>query len=133
MTMIALALAAALTDAPYQGLTRAYAALDATLAADQYADDALYSEPGSELIRGRAAIRGVFERIFQRAREEHRALEITFEFTERRVQGDLAYDVGIYRLGSGRGKVVTGLRRGPGGRGGFARPAWNSAPRGGAP
>ena len=93
----------------------------------------LYSEPGSELIRGRPAIRGVFERIFQRARDEHRALEITFEFTERRVHGDLAYDVGIYRLGSGRGKFVTVLRRGPDGRWRFAVDAWNSAPRRGAP
>jgi ketosteroid isomerase-like protein len=127
--LIALALLGALTDAPYDGLSRAYAKLDASLAANQYAEDALYSEPGSDFIRGRAAIRAVFDRIFKRARDEHRDLEITFEFTERQIVGDFAYDAGVYRLGSGRGKFVTVLRRGPDGRWRFAVDAWNSAPR----
>lgn len=124
-------------DRVYQAFSRAYQTLDAAAAADLYTEDALYLSPNAEIRRGRNAIRPFFEQLFAGAREDGAKLDISFEFAERRREGSLAYDVGIYtvtsasaeRTSASRGKFVTVLRRDDGGRWRIAVDTYNALPK----
>lgn len=100
-------------DGIYHTFSDAYRRLDAGLVSNLYAEKALYLQPDDEIMKGRESIHKVFERYFDWARKNGKQLEISFEIVERRVSGDLAYDIGIFRLTtsnkdsvehSGRGK-----------------------------
>ena len=56
-------------DGIYQRFRAAYRALDLESAANLYAEDALYLAPDSEIVRGRPAIRKVFEGFFSAVKQ----------------------------------------------------------------
>lgn len=102
-------------DVLYEGLARAYDTLDPELAGALYAEGARYLPPDRGPVVGREAITTVFADFFREAAIREHRLSIAFEILERRVEGTLAYDVGIYTLtrhdghrrATSRGKFVT--------------------------
>lgn len=111
-------------DGIYQRFRAAYRALDLDAAANLYAEDALYLAPDSEIVRGRPAIRKVFEGFFSAVKQRGGQLDITFQVVDRRSAGGVTYDVGIYTLkttghngevNAFPGKFVTVARKGPDG------------------
>lgn len=85
-------------DDVYEAFARGYAELDADLVAGLYTKDAVYLPPSSEIRRGRAQIRDGFARMFDRARARGERLAIEFDRSDRRISGDLAFEVGIFTL-----------------------------------
>jgi uncharacterized protein (TIGR02246 family) len=111
-------------DGIYQRFRAAYRALDLDAAANLYAEDALYLAPDSEIVRGRPAIRKVFEGFFAAVKQRGGQLDITFQIVDRRSAGGVTYDVGLYTLrttghngevNAFPGKFVTVARKGPDG------------------
>ena len=90
-------------DEVYASFRDAYARLDPAAVAGLYADDALYLAGDSELRRGTAAIRAVFETFFSSVRADSARLELRFRILQRRMAPGLATDVGYYRLVRVRG------------------------------
>jgi uncharacterized protein (TIGR02246 family) len=85
-------------DAIYAAFNRGYDTLDPETVAGFYTEDAEYLPSQGDILRGRAAIREFFVRIFDPARQEGARFRLTFEIVHRRVSGDMASDVGYYRL-----------------------------------
>ena len=105
-------------DALFEMLAEAYEQKDADRAASAYGEDAAYLGPRGDTVRGRAAIREEFARLFEQANEQGDELILTFEHVERQIEGRLAYETGYYTLTrrgpegerSSRGKFVVVAR-----------------------
>lgn len=95
-------------DAIYQRFAAGYDTLDAAAVADLYTADALYLAPGSEVQRGRDAIRGGFAGFFDAVRAEGGRLAIRFEILDRVVAPGLVSDVGHFLLGRDGGPEARG-------------------------
>jgi uncharacterized protein (TIGR02246 family) len=125
-------------DAVYARFSEAYAQHDPNMVADLYLDDARYL-PGSSdtpILEGRDTIRSQFQ-FLSGARERGTAFDISFRFVDRGIDGDLAYDIGYYKLvatpaeGEPRtsvGKFVTVLRQSDDGRWRFVVDGYSGAP-----
>jgi len=107
-------------DDVYRRFSEAYKKLDAEAVTNLYTDEALYLAPGSNVERGREKILTTFSSFFNSVKTSGGSLTISFRILERRVSGDLAYDVGIFTLTRksakgeeriGRGKFVVVVRR----------------------
>jgi ketosteroid isomerase-like protein len=82
-----------------------------------YTENAAYLAPGSDLQQGRAAIRPTFKSFFDWIKNENRTMSISFQIFQRRVDKNMAYDVGVYTIrqyregkqigDAGQGKFVT--------------------------
>ena len=99
-------------DQVYSRFAAAYRRLDVEAVAALYAADALYLAPKSPVVRGRDDIAARFASMFGRSREQGVSLDISFTIVAREVAGDLAWDVGTYRLV--RRKDGTEVRRSAG-------------------
>jgi len=102
-------------DAVYAKFSRAYRELDHSLVGGLYAANAAYLVPNENVMTGRENVTASFKSFFDHVKEQKGRLEIRFRILQRRVSGDLAYDVGIYTLtildsagkgSSGKGKFV---------------------------
>lgn len=102
-------------DAIYKTFSQAYRALDAEKVANLYSASAAYLLPESDILQGREAIRPTFKSFFEYVKNEGRTMTISFQIFQRKVDKNLAYDVGIYtirqtkdgkEIGTGRGKFV---------------------------
>lgn len=103
-------------DAVYAKFSKAYRELDHELVGGLYSADAAYLVPDQEILTGRDNVTLSFKSFFDAVREGKGRLEIRFKIVQRKVSGDMAYDVGIYTLtrfneagakvGSGQGKFV---------------------------
>lgn len=82
----------------YASFTRAYRDADPDAVAALYTEDAFYLQPGSPIRKGRETIRQGFARYLGRFAEAERGPSIEFEIVDRDVRGDLAYDIGYYRI-----------------------------------
>ena len=100
-------------DAAYARFTEGYRTADAAMVANLYTEDAFYLQPGSDVLRGRPAVLAAFESFLGPFRERGEAgPEITFEFLERRIAGDIGYDIGYYLFAGQRaGKFTVVWRR----------------------
>ena len=85
-------------DDVYRRFGEAYKKLDVEAVTNLYTDDAFYLSPGGEIQRGRATISKIFNGFLNSVIKDGGILSIKFRILERRVSGDLAYDVGIYTL-----------------------------------
>lgn len=102
-------------DAVYAEFSRAYRSLDHSLVGGLYSADAAYLAPGEDVMIGGDKVTASFKSFFDSIREGGGRLEISFRILQRRVSGNMAYDVGIYTLtnwdstgksGIGQGKFV---------------------------
>ena len=107
-------------DDVYRRFSEAYRKLDSEAVTNLYTDDAFYLSPGSDVRRGREKVLASFSGYFDSVRKAGGSLSISFQILDRKVSGDLAYDVGIFtltqksadgKLQSGRGKFVVVARR----------------------
>lgn len=102
-------------DAVYAKFSRAYRELDHELVGGLYSMDASYLVPDQNILIGRDKITPTFKSFFNYIRERKGRMEISFRIVQRRVSGDIGYDVGIYILtqfdaagksNTGQGKFV---------------------------
>jgi uncharacterized protein (TIGR02246 family) len=102
-------------DAIYRSFSDAYRTLDVEKVANLYTEKAAYLAPGNDVLQGRAAIRGSFGSFLEWVKKENRTMTISFRIIQRKVDRNMAYDVGIYTLrffkdgkeaGTGQGKFV---------------------------
>lgn len=102
-------------DAVYAKFSKAYRELDHELVGGLYSTDASYLVPDQNILIGRDKITPTFKSFFDYVRERKGRMEISFKIVQRRVSGDMAYDVGIYTLtqydaagkgSTGQGKFV---------------------------
>jgi uncharacterized protein (TIGR02246 family) len=102
-------------DAVYKSFSEAYRTLDAEKVVNLYTETAAYLPPDNDILQGRAAIRPTFQSFFDYIKNEGRTMTISFQIFQRKVDKNLAYDVGIYTItqfkdgkeaGSGKGKFV---------------------------
>ena len=85
-------------DLVYANFSKAYRELDHTLVGSLYTPDAAYLVPGQDLITGRDKITPTFKGFFDYVRDKKGKMTISFRIVQRRVSGDMAYDVGIFTL-----------------------------------
>lgn len=85
-------------DAVYATFSQGYTALDPAAVANLYTEDALYLEPGGDVLQGRKAILANFTGFFDSVREAGSTLRIRFEILDRQVEDGLATDVGYFIL-----------------------------------
>lgn len=90
-------------DEVYRRFSQAYRKIDAEAVTNLYTEDAFYLSPGSRIERGREKILENFSGFFNSVKASGASLAISFRILERRVSGDLGYDVGIYTLTQKRG------------------------------
>lgn len=102
-------------DAIYKTFSEAYRTLDVEKVANLYTETAAYLPPNNDILQGRAAIRPTFQSFFDWIKNEGRTMTISFRIFQRKVDKNLAYDVGIYTIrqykdgkeaGTGEGKFV---------------------------
>lgn len=93
--------AAPALDSVYAAFSRAYASANVQMLMDEvYAPGAYYLSPGLPILEGHDQFRGQFSFLEVYAREGGPGPEISFRIVDRDVDGDLAYDVGIYTIRS---------------------------------
>ena len=102
-------------DAIYKTFSEAYRTLDVEKVTNLYSETAAYLPPDNEILQGRAAIRPTFQSFFDYIKNEGRTMTISFRIFQRKIDKELAYDVGIYtirqskdgkELNTGQGKFV---------------------------
>lgn len=100
-------------DAAYARFTEGYRTADAAMVANLYTEDAFYLQPDSDVLRGRPAVLAAFEAFLGPFRERGEpGPDISFEFLERRIAGDIGYDIGYYLFfGQRSGKFTVVWRR----------------------
>lgn len=111
-------------DAIYKTFSDAYRTLDVEKVTNLYTETAAYLAPNDNIQQGRAAIRPGFQSFFDWVKKEGRTMTISFRIFQRKVDKNLAYDVGVYTIrqykdgkevGTGQGKfVVVAVREGGG-------------------
>src|SRR5687767_6881094 len=99
-------------DKIYSRFSEAYRTLNSEMVANLYTANAFYLSPGSDIQRGRATILGNFDGFFRNVKQSGGKISIAFRILERRVSGDMAYDVGIYSLSSTNAKGENNVSRG---------------------
>lgn len=85
-------------DAIYTKFSRGYRELDPKMVVDLYTDTAVYLTPESGIDRGRVHISQTFESFFSSIKQRGSKMSISFQIVERKVSGDLGYDIGIFSL-----------------------------------
>ena len=102
-------------DAIYAKFSKAYRELDHELVGGLYSSDASYLVPDQNILIGRDKITPAFKSFFDHVRDRKGRMTIGFQIFQRRVSGEMAYDVGIYTLtqynaagkgSTGQGKFV---------------------------
>jgi len=85
-------------DAIYRTFSDAYRTLDVEKVANLYTENAAYLPPANDILQGREAIRPTFQSFFEWVKKEGRTMTISFRIVQRRVDKNLAYDVGVYTI-----------------------------------
>lgn len=102
-------------DAIYKTFSEAYRTLDAEKVANLYTENAAYLPPDNDILQSREQIYPTFKSFFDFVKNEGRTMTISFQIFQRKVDKNMAYDVGIYtirqhkndkELSSGQGKFV---------------------------
>ncbi|HMQ05393.1 MAG TPA: DUF4440 domain-containing protein [Pyrinomonadaceae bacterium] len=112
-------------DDLYRSFNDAYRTLNVDSVASIYTETAAYLVPDDDIRIGREQVRNSFSVFFEAVRKSGQSLDITFDIVQRKVEGPIGYDVGIYTLrtlkngkevGKGSGKFVVVAVRDTGGR-----------------
>jgi len=123
----------------YDRMTRSYELLDLEMVGQLYTKDASYilPSPEAEVLKGRERIQETFRGFFESIEENDASLRIDFRFVTRKVYGDVAHDIGYYRVTTSKdgaiqsrstGKFATVIEKGDDGVWRFAVDAYSSAP-----
>jgi len=123
----------------YDRMTRSYELLDLEMVGQLYTEDASYilPSPETEVLKGRERIQETFRGFFESIEDNDASLRIDFRFVTRKVYGDVAHDIGYYRITTSKdgavrsrstGKFATVIEKGGDGVWRFAVDAYSSAP-----
>ena len=94
-------------DAIYKSFSDAYRLLDVEKVANLYSETAAYLPPNDNILQGRDAIRPSFKSFFEWIKQEQRTMTISFRIVQRKVDKNLAYDVGIFTIRQSKdGKLI---------------------------
>ena len=85
-------------DSVYQRFSEGYRKLDAAQVAGLYTETVAYLAPGDDVKTGRQKVAEIFNRFFDSVKKRNGKLAISFRVLQRKVDRNLAYDVGIYTL-----------------------------------
>lgn len=85
-------------DKIYKTFSEAYRTLDAEKVTNLYSETAAYLPPDNDILQGRAEIRPTFKSFFDYIKNEGRTMTISFQIFQRKVDKNLAFDVGIYTI-----------------------------------
>lgn len=85
-------------DAIYKAFSEAYKTLDVEKVAGLYSENASYLPPNNNILQGREQIRPTFKSFFDHVKNEGRTMTISFQIFQRKIDKNLAYDVGIYTI-----------------------------------
>ena len=85
-------------DTVYAKFSQSYETLDPNIVANLYTEDAAYLSPNSGITNGRKAILANFTRFFKNVKTRGQKMTISFQIFQRKVDGNMAYDVGIYTI-----------------------------------
>ena len=85
-------------DGIYRQFSEAYRTLDVQKVTGLYAENAAYLPPNDNILQGREQIRPTFKSFFDYIKNEGRTMTISFQIFQRKVDKNLAYDVGIYTI-----------------------------------
>ena len=85
-------------EAAYERLSEAYATMDVQMAVDQYTDDAYHLiGTAQRILQGKEELALAFS-MLENMKKKGAQLAIEYRIVDRTIQGDLAYDVGYYKL-----------------------------------
>jgi len=85
-------------DAVYEHFSQAYAALDMQMVLDLYTDDAYHMiGTAQRILQGKEELALAYS-LLERTKEKGGQLAIEFRIVDRKIEGDMAYDVGYYKL-----------------------------------
>ncbi len=102
-------------DAVYKNFSEAYKTLDVEKVTNLYTETAAYLPPDNNILQGRKQISPTFKSFFDYVKKEGQTMTISFQIVQRKIDKNLAYDVGIYtirqykdgkQVGTGQGKFV---------------------------
>lgn len=82
----------------YSTFSESYQTKNDSLLASLYTKDAYYLHGKGEMTKGRDKIRESFKGFFKSMADRNQDMQIQFKIVERRIEGDLAYDLGYYHL-----------------------------------
>lgn len=99
-------------DAIYKTFSEAYRTLDVEKVANLYSENAAYLPPDNDILQGRAEIRPTFQSFFDYVKNERQTMTISFQIFQRKVDKNLAYDVGIYTIRQYKDKKEVGIGQG---------------------
>ena len=86
-------------DSTYTVFRRAYAEANVQLLMDEvYAPEGYYLPPESPILQGQDQFRGQFSFLERFARDGGGGPQISFDIVDRDIDGDLAYDIGVYSI-----------------------------------
>ena len=89
----------AVLDSAYTVFTRAYREANVQLLMDEvYARDGFYLPPQSPILQGQDQFRGQFSFLERFARDGGPGPQISFDIVDRDIDGELAYDIGVYSI-----------------------------------
>ena len=89
-------------DATYERLTQAYKAMDVDMALDQYTDEAYYLIGNAQrILQGKEELGLAYSKL-ERMKKKGGQTSIEFRIIDRTIQGDLAYDLGYFKLTTAR-------------------------------
>lgn len=99
--------------AVYARFTEAYRQADPQMVANLYTEDAFYLQPDSDVLQGRPKVMGVFQSFLGPIKQQGKpGPTIYFEILERKISGNLGWDVGYYRMGPPGSDSATAKRGG---------------------
>jgi ketosteroid isomerase-like protein len=85
-------------DEVYRQFSEAYRNLNAEQVINLYTESAAYLPPNDNILLGRDKVRTQFAPFFDSVKRDGRTMTISFQVFQRRVEGNMGYDVGIYTL-----------------------------------
>jgi ketosteroid isomerase-like protein len=85
-------------DAIYKSFSEAYRTLDVEKVTNLYSESAAYLAPDNDIVQGREMIRPSFKSFFDWIKNENRTMTISFQIFQRKIDKNLAYDVGVFTI-----------------------------------
>lgn len=99
-------------DTVYKTFSEAYQTLNVDLVANLYTENAAYLAPNNEIQQGRAKIRKGFQSFFDWIKNEGRTMTISFRIFQRKIDKNMAYDVGTYTIRQFKDGKEAGISQG---------------------
>lgn len=125
-------------DQIYRKFSESYRKLDDETVINLYTETAAYLPPNNEILLGHEKVREQFTPFFESVKKNGQTMTISFQIFQRKVDREMAYDVGVYTLrsfkdgkeiGTGKGKFIVVAVKEKNGEWRFQVDGYNDLPR----